>query len=112
MSELAAQIMQSTLDALAGVPRTITIKFLKPKKLGAISESWLRHDVLGFECTAATCLYFFFRKVRMGARGWSFVENPLVLLEFACERAGRLIGASAGICVPVAVAVFIVVAIF
>ena len=35
------------------------MRFLNPKKLGAASESWLRHEVLGFECTAAMCLYFF-----------------------------------------------------
>ena len=37
----------------------MTIRFLKPRKLGAASESWLRQDVLGLECTAAMCLYFF-----------------------------------------------------
>lgn len=28
-------------------------------KLGVISESWLKTEVRGCECTAATCLYFF-----------------------------------------------------
>jgi len=41
------------------VLKTITIRFLNPRKLGAASESWLRHDVLGLECTAAMCLYLF-----------------------------------------------------
>lgn len=35
----------------------MTIKFLKPRKLGAASESWLKHDVRVFECTAATWRY-------------------------------------------------------
>lgn len=34
------------------------MRFRKPRKLGAVSESWLRHDGLVLECTAATCLYF------------------------------------------------------
>jgi hypothetical protein len=39
--------------------RTITMRFLKPMKLGVVGESWLKHDVLAIEWTAATCLYFF-----------------------------------------------------
>lgn len=39
--------------------KTMTIRFLNPKKLGAAVESWLRHDVFGLEWTAATCLYLF-----------------------------------------------------
>lgn len=34
-------------------------RFLKPKKLGLSTASWLKHDVLGTECTAKVCLYFF-----------------------------------------------------
>jgi hypothetical protein len=34
---------------LADILKTMTIKFLKPRKLGAASESWLRHDALGVE---------------------------------------------------------------
>lgn len=37
----------------------MTIKFLNPTKLGETSESWLRQEAFGSECTAATCLYFF-----------------------------------------------------
>lgn len=40
-------------------PRTITMRFRKPTKLGAASESWLRHEGLVCECTAATWRYFF-----------------------------------------------------
>ncbi|KAF7546189.1 hypothetical protein G7046_g9369 [Stylonectria norvegica] len=44
------------------VPSTMTIKFLNPKKLGAASESWLRHDGRTLEWTAATWRYFFWNK--------------------------------------------------
>lgn len=33
------------------------MRFRKPRKLGECSESWLRHDVRNFACTAATCRY-------------------------------------------------------
>lgn len=92
---------------MADVPSTITIKFLKPRKLGATSESWLRQDVLGFECTAATCLYFFFNRVGRGSRGCNFWGDPLRRLP--CERPDRLIGASAGLSVAVTVAVSMVI---
>lgn len=32
----------------------MTIRFLKPRKLGVSAESWLKHEVRFFECTAAT----------------------------------------------------------
>jgi hypothetical protein len=51
--------MFSSINRRLEIRRTRTIKFLNPRKLGAASLSWLRHDVRGFECTAATCLYFF-----------------------------------------------------
>ena len=35
----------------------MTIRFLKPRKLGASFESWLKQEVLGLEWTAATCRY-------------------------------------------------------
>lgn len=34
------------------------MRFRKPRKLGLLSESELRHEVRDRECTAATCLYF------------------------------------------------------
>lgn len=34
-------------------------RFLKPRKLGLASDSWLRRDVFDFEWTANVCLYFF-----------------------------------------------------
>jgi hypothetical protein len=75
---------------LADLLRTITIKFLNPRKLGATSESWLKYDVLGVECTAAICLYFFFVRGRIGSRGCSAerLERPLRL---TCDR---LVGAA------------------
>lgn len=88
----------------------MTIKFLKPRKLGAASESWLRQEVRSAECTAATCLYFLFSRAwTMGARGCRFgfldldfelelefgralfevvmldVDFPFPLLPFACD---------------------------
>jgi hypothetical protein len=54
---------------LADILRTMTIKFLKPRKLGAACESWLRQEAFGLEWTAAMCLYFFLWCVRMGCRG-------------------------------------------
>lgn len=54
---------------MLGLLRTMTIKFLKPRKLGAAAESWLRHEAFGVEWTAAMCLYFLLRYVRMGCRG-------------------------------------------
>ena len=36
---------------------TITIKFLKPKKFGDTSESWLKWEFRVFEWTAAICRY-------------------------------------------------------
>jgi hypothetical protein len=41
------------------LPSTITIKFRKPIKLGAETASWLRHEGLDWEWTAATWRYFF-----------------------------------------------------
>jgi hypothetical protein len=35
----------------------MTMRFLKPRKLGEEGESWLRVDGRISECTAATCLY-------------------------------------------------------
>ncbi len=58
----------------------MTIKFRKPMKLGVVGESWLRHDVLGRECTAATCLYFFCTFWVGGAAGFDPTSEP-----FACE---------------------------
>ena len=78
----------------------MTIRFLKPRKLGAALESWLKHEVLGMECTAAMCRYFFFVRGRTGSRGW-IVDKPLRL---TCEWADRLMGASAGLSLAVAVA--------
>jgi hypothetical protein len=92
---------------LADILKTMTIKFLKPRKLGAASESWLRHDALGAEWTAAMCLYFFLRWERMGCRGC--IDEKL--LWEACERTGRLIGASVGLSLDVTVAVSLVSAI-
>lgn len=85
----------------------MTIKFLKPRKLGAASESWLRHEALGTEWTAAMCLYFFLWWERMGWRGC--IDDKLFWE--ACERTGRLIGASAGLAREVTVAVLVVGAI-
>jgi hypothetical protein len=89
---------------LADILRTMTIKFLKPRKLGAASESWLRHEAFGAECTAAMCLYFLLRWTRMGWRGCSDEK----LMREPCERAGRLIGDSAGLSLEVTVAVSVV----
>lgn len=47
----------SLVTEVADAPRTRTIKFRNPRKLGAASESWLRHDVRNLECTAATWRY-------------------------------------------------------
>jgi hypothetical protein len=55
---------QGTIEAIINLLRTMTIKFLKPMKLGVVVESWLRQDVLGLECTAATCLYFLCTRFR------------------------------------------------
>lgn len=41
------------------LPRTMTMRFRKPIKLGVASESWLKHDGRTLECTAATWRYFF-----------------------------------------------------
>jgi hypothetical protein len=73
------------------VLRTITIKFLKPRKLGATVESWLKHEAFGVECTAAICLYFLFRWDRTGWSGW--MDEKLFFA--TCERPDRLVGASA-----------------
>lgn len=56
---------------------TITIKFLKPRKLGISAESWLKHEALFFECTAATC------RSTGGVDGLTPDDGacPLVLLE-------------------------------
>jgi hypothetical protein len=89
---------------VADILRTMTIKFLKPRKLGAASESWLRHEAFGAECTAAMCLYFLLRWTRMGWRGCSDEK----LMREPCERAGRLIGDSAGLSLEVTVAVSVV----
>lgn len=40
------------------LPRTITMRFRKPRKLGAAWASWLRVDGLVLEWTAATWRYF------------------------------------------------------
>lgn len=82
------------------VLRTITTKFLKPRKLGATVESWLRHDALGVECTAAICLYFFFRWDRTGWRG---CMDEKLLFE-TCERPDLFVGAPAGVSRAVTVA--------
>ncbi|KAK1242205.1 hypothetical protein MKX07_000191 [Trichoderma sp. CBMAI-0711] len=37
----------------------MTMRLRNPRKLGAAGESWLRHDGLVWECTAATWRYFF-----------------------------------------------------
>ena len=39
------------------VLRTKTMRFLKPTKLGAVSASWLRHEVRDNECVAKTWRY-------------------------------------------------------
>lgn len=36
---------------------TRPIKFRKPRKEGALSASWLKHEVRAVECTAKVCLY-------------------------------------------------------
>lgn len=76
----------------------MTIKFRNPRKLGVLVESWLRTDARGFECTAATCLYFLsVLFCRPDARGncsccWA-VSSIAVPLIFACEspRLDRLV---------------------
>lgn len=40
------------------------MRFRKPRKLGAASESWLRHDGLVLEWTATTWRYFFCGEAR------------------------------------------------
>lgn len=35
------------------------MRLRNPRKLGAVGESWLKHDGLVWECTAATWRYFF-----------------------------------------------------
>lgn len=85
------------------INKTRTIKFLKPRKLGAASLSWLRHDVRGLECTAATCLYFFcvyFRKESgvsscVCVRGFGKSATLILVLFFpivplTCESVERL----------------------
>lgn len=37
----------------------MTMRLRNPRKLGAAGESWLKHDGLVLECTAATWRYFF-----------------------------------------------------
>jgi hypothetical protein len=57
----------------------MTIKFLKPMKLGVVVESWLKQDVRGSEWTAATCLYFFCCLMLRGSPVGSLVVlGPLV----------------------------------
>lgn len=41
------------------IPSTMTMRLRNPRKLGAAVESWLKHDGLVCECTAATWRYFF-----------------------------------------------------
>jgi hypothetical protein len=85
----------------------MTIKFRKPMKLGVVGESWLRHEVLGRECTAATCLYFFWARLALTTAGFDAVFDPL-----ACELAGLLVmalGASVAVTVAVLMAVAIMV---
>lgn len=63
---------------LADIPRTITIRFLKPTKLGIASASWLRHDVCATEWTAATCLYFLLMRTRRRASGVLSISSTVV----------------------------------
>lgn len=67
------------------------MRFLKPRKLGDTSESWLRHEVLALECTAATCRYLldagFFDVAEMIGWDGSRVEliiGVLLLLAIFC----------------------------
>lgn len=72
-------------------PRTRTMRFLKPTKLGVTSESWLRHEVLALECTAATCRYLLDAGMLdlAGTMGWDgscdeFTNGVLLLLAITC----------------------------
>lgn len=107
----------SNINRKFEINKTRTIKFLNPRKLGAASLSWLRHDVRGLECTAATCLYFFwvyFRKesgVCCCVRGFGKSAILIFVLFFpfvplACESVDRLVveERSGTISVPVTVA--------
>lgn len=77
-------------------------------KLGVVGESWLRHEVFGRECTAATCLYFFWEPFVGASAGSDTASGPL-----ACEWPNLLVMASgaSGASVAVTVAVLIAVAI-
>jgi len=71
-------------------------------KLGVVGESWLRQEVLGLECTAATCLYFFCADLGRVPAGLDAVSDPL-----ACEWPGLLVmalGASVAVTVAVLMA--------
>lgn len=72
-------------------PRTRTMRFRKPRKLGDTSESWLRHEVLALECTAATCRYLLDAGIFDLAEtiGWDgccdeFTNGVLLLLAISC----------------------------
>ncbi len=73
-------------------------------KLGVAGESWLRHEVLGREWTAAACLYFFWAPLVRVAAGFDVVSDPL-----ACEWPRLLVMAS-GASVAVTIAVSMAVA--
>lgn len=49
------------LNAIGHIPKTSTMRFLKPAKLGVSVESELRQDVFRVEWTAKICLYLFLR---------------------------------------------------
>lgn len=88
-------------DGREFVLRTRTIRFLKPKKLGATSESWLKTDALGFEWYAATCLYFLsivFESLEGG-------NEPLDCCDFGGELSIAVLGSTPGACTLVEVAV-------
>ena len=76
-------------------------------KLGVVGESWLRHEVLGRECTAATCLYFFCVPLIRVTSGFDDVSDPL-----GCRWPGLLemvLDASVAVIVAVLMAVAIIV---
>ncbi len=51
------QLLDSDQGVCVQIPRTMTIRFRNPRKLGDCCESWLRHDVRSRAWTAAICLY-------------------------------------------------------
>jgi hypothetical protein len=55
----------------------MTIRLRNPRKLGVAVASWLRQEGLDCECTAATCLYFFWKALR-SSLVTSSVPSPVI----------------------------------